>query len=269
MLPVACVPATKHWRHSCAGQLPSLKDDKTNRRGGITMKTGSRSCKSAAFGATLALLTLSCGAWGQGGSDVPPPAATAASPETAAVHEELRHVRDEILGAWQRRDIDGVLAHVDPQVVVTWQNGEVSRGPDGIRHFYQEMLEGDGSVLSNLVSTLTVDDLSILHGPDTAIAFGSIHDEFTFRHPLASVAAIGAGNTLALTSRWTATLVRKAGEWKLASYHVSANVFSNPVQELAVKASGRVAAIIGFLVGAIVVALIAWRLRRRAPPAAA
>jgi len=58
---------------------------------------------------------------------------------------------------------------------VTWQNGEVSRGPDGIRRFYQEMIEGEGSILSNLVSTLKVDDLSILHGPDTAIAFGSIH----------------------------------------------------------------------------------------------
>jgi len=114
-----------------------------------------------------------------------------------------------------------------------------------------------------------VDDLSILHGPDTAIAFGSIHDDFTFKRPLASTAAIGAGNTLALTSRWTATLVRKAGAWKLASYHVSANVFSNPVQDLAVKASGRLGGIVGFLIGILVALLFAWMLRRRATPAAA
>jgi ketosteroid isomerase-like protein len=233
------------------------------------MKTGSRSCKSAAFGATLVLLALSSGAWGQAESNMPAPAATPASPDSAAVHEELRRVRDEMVSAWQRRDIEGVLAHVDPEVLVTWQNGEVSRGPDGIRRFYQEMFEGEGSILSNLVSTLKVDDLSILHGPDTAIAFGSIRDEFTFKRRLASTAAIGAGNTLALTSRWTATLVRKAGEWKLASYHVSANVFSNPVQDLAVKASGRLGAVVGFLVGVIIACLIAWRLRRRAIPAAA
>ena len=200
---------------------------------------------------------------------MPAPAAAAPSSDTAAVHEELRHVRDEILSAWQRRDIEGVLAHVDPEIVVTWQNGEVSRGADGILRFYKEMFEGDGSTLSNLVSTLKVDDLSILHGPDTAIAFGSSHDEFTFKRALATTAAIGAGNTLALDSRWTATLVRKAGEWKLASYHVSANLFSNPVQDLAVKASGRLGAILGFLVGAVVVALIAWGLRRRATRTAA
>jgi ketosteroid isomerase-like protein len=226
----------------------------------------SRSCHSTIFGAALALLALWSGARGQDLSSTPAPAA---ANDTAAVHDELRHVRDEILAAWQRRDIDGVLAHVDPDVVVTWQNGEVSRGADGIRRFYQEMFEGEGSILSSLASTLTVDDLSILHGPDTAIAFGSIHDEFTFKRALASTAAIGAGNSLALTSRWTATLVRKAGEWKLASYHVSTNVFSNPVQDLAVKASGRVGAIGGFLAGAVVVGLVAWLMRRRAVPTAA
>jgi ketosteroid isomerase-like protein len=161
-----------------------------------------------------------------------------------------------------------VLAHVDPDIVVTWQNGEVSRGAEGIRRFYNEMFEGEGGILSNLVSTLTVDDLSILHGPDTAIAFGSTHDDFTFKRPLASTTAIGAGNTLSLDSRWTATLVRKAGEWKLASYHVSANVFSNPVQDLAVKAASRLGALAGFLAGAVAAALIAWALRRRAKPAA-
>ena len=228
------------------------------------MNIGYRSCNAAAFGGALVLLTCSSGVWGQAGPDTPPPAAAAVAPDTLAVHDELRRVRDEMLSAWQRRDIEGVLAHVDPQVVVTWQNGEVSRGPDGIRRFYKEMLEGEGSVLSNLVSTFKVDDLSILHGPDTAIAFGSIHDEFTFKRGLASTAAIGAGNTLALTSRWTATLVRDAGEWKLASYHVSANVFSNPVQDLAVKVSGRLGAIAGFLVGAVIAGLIAWGLRRRA-----
>jgi ketosteroid isomerase-like protein len=234
----------------------------------MAMKTEFRSYKSASRGAALVLLALCGGAWGQP-APPPPAAATAPSADTAAVHEELRRLRDEMLAAWQRRDIDGVLAHVDPAIVVTWQNGEVNRGPDAIRHFYKEMLEGDGSILSNLVSTLKVDDLSILHGPDTAIAFGSIHDEFTFKRALASTAAIGAGNTLALDSRWTATLVRKAGEWKLASYHVSANVFSNPVQALAVKASGRLGAIVGFLIGVVAAVLIAWTRRRRATPAAA
>src|SRR5580704_4040197 len=227
-LAAACAPEMKRWRHFCAGQLPFQKAEQT-KQGRITMKIESRTCKSAVPGVALVLLAITCSAWGQTDPGMPTPVtATVASPETAAVHDELRKVRDDMIAAWQRRDIEGMLAHVDPNIVVTWQNGEVSRGPDAIRSFYKQMLEGEGSILSNLVSTLKVDDLSILHGPDTAIAFGSIHDDFTFKRGLASTAAIGAGNSLSLTSRWTATLVRKAGQWKLASYHVSANVFSNP-----------------------------------------
>lgn len=182
-------------------------------------------------------------------------------------HNELRAVRDAIMAAWKRRDIDAVLAHVDPDIVVTWQNGTVSRGPEAIRKFYNEMLVGEGSVLSNIESTLTVDDLSVLHGADTAVAFGSVHDDMSFKRGTAAT-FVGAGSKMALDSRWTATLVRKAGEWKLASYHVSANLFSNPVLALGTKAAGRVAGIAGFLVGAVLALLIGWFLWRRKPATA-
>ena len=186
-----------------------------------------------------------------------------ATPEVESTHNALRLVRDEIMDGWKRRDIDDVLSHVDPNIVVTWQNGEVNRGPAAIRKFYKEMLDGDQSVLSDIQSTLTVDALSILHGSDTAIAFGSIHDDMTFRHRVTGAAFLGAGKTLALDSRWTATLVRKEGEWKLASYHVSANLFSNPVMDLASKAAGRIGGIAGFVIGAVIALPLAWLSRRR------
>jgi uncharacterized protein (TIGR02246 family) len=196
-----------------------------------------------------------------------PAAAAGAEPadapqNKAAVHAQLRALRDSIMEAWNKRDIDAVLAHVDPDVVVTWQNGEVNRGPEAVRKFYREMLEGDGRIISNITSKLTVDNLSTLHGEDTAIAVGSIHDDISFNKTVAAT-SIGAGKTLGLDSRWTATLVRKAGEWKLASYHVSANLFSNPVTDLEVKAAGRVAGVTGFVIGAVVVMLLVWALRGR------
>src|SRR5262249_36946894 len=138
---------------------------------------------------------------------------------------------------------------------------------DAIRKFYNEMLVGEGSVLSNIESTLTVDDLSVLHGVDTAVAFGSIHDDMSFKRS-ATATFIGAGSKIGLDSRWPATLVRKWGEWKLASYHVSANIFSNPVLALGTKAAGRVAGVVGFLVGAVIALLIGWFMWRRKRAAA-
>lgn len=215
------------------------------------------SCMAALLG------TLSTTGWCQTAATAAAPAAMPA--DVAETHQELRRVRDEMLDAWKRRDIDALLMHVDPNVVVTWQNGTVSRGPDAIRAFYKTMLLGDASVLANINSTLTVDDLSVLQGPDTAIAFGNIHDDMTFKRPL----FFAGPTTLSLNSRWTATLVRKAGEWKLASYQAGVNPFSNPVLAMATKAAGRICAAIGFILGVLLALLVSWAVRRpKALPAA-
>lgn len=215
------------------------------------------SCVAALLG------MLSTAGWCQTAATAAAPAAMPA--DVAETHKELRRVRDEMLDAWKRRDIDALLTHVDPNAVITWQNGTVSRGPDAIRTFYKTMLLGDASVLTNIKSTLTVDALSILQGPDTAIAFGNIHDDMTFKRPL----FFAGPTTLSLNSRWTATLVRKAGEWKLASYQAGVNPFSNPVLAMATKAAGRISAAIGFILGVLVALLIGWAVRRpKALPAA-
>jgi uncharacterized protein (TIGR02246 family) len=201
--------------------------------------------------------------------DSPAPASgTDASPAAEAVHDELRAMRDAMMQAWQKRDLDAMLVHVDPDVVVTWQNGEVSRGPQAIKQFYQEMFAANGGVIADMKSDIKVDTLAILHGADTAIAYGSIHDDMTFKKSIAS-SFIGAGETLALDSRWSATVLRKNGAWKVASYHVSANLFSNPVMALAVKATRRMSAIGGFVAGALVVLLAVWIRRAVRKPASA
>ena len=49
-----------------------------------------------------------------------PPAVTATpAPDAEATHNELRALRDGIMEAWQRRDLDAMLAYADPEIVVT------------------------------------------------------------------------------------------------------------------------------------------------------
>lgn len=176
-----------------------------------------------------------------------------------AIHDELRSVRDAMLDAWTRRDLDALLTHVDPNVVVTWQNGEVNRGHDEIRRFYAEVLGGEDSIVQNITSTLAMQEMSILHDADTAVAFGTIRDEITFNRAAAGAAFISADTEFALDSRWTAALARKEGRWLLTAYHVSANLFSNPVLTLAMGAARWIAGIVGLLVG-IVSTIVVMRL---------
>ena len=74
------------------------------------------------------------------------------------------------------------------------------------------------------------------------------------------------GETVALNSVWTATLVKSDNEWRLVSFSGSANAFDNDVIRLYFgEASNRIAgiaAILGVAVGGILT-LIFVRVRKR------
>ena len=126
----------------------------------------------------------------------------------------------------------------------------VRDGPDGVREFYKRMMEGDDREVKGLKSDFKVDDLSIIYGDDTAVAFGALNDEFSLK----------GGMDFSLASRWTATLVKKDDRWQIAAYHVSTNMFDNGVGDLLVKwasiKTGGVALLVGLFLGVIVTKVV-------------
>jgi ketosteroid isomerase-like protein len=220
---------------------------------------GSARTRGVAICLILGLLCATVGA--QTSATAPAPAA-ALSADVEATHAALRALRESLLDAWKHRDMDALLTHVDPNVVVTWQNGEVSRGPEGIRKFYNEVMVGPDRLISDISSTLTVDELSILHGDNTAIAFGSIHDDLTLSRSITRAAVLGSGDKFSMDSRWTATVVKKDGQWKLASYHVSVDAFANSILSKAISAAKQTAVIAG-IVGLLLGTIVTWIFMRR------
>ena len=161
-------------------------------------------------------------------------------------HAELRALRDELVDAVNKRDMPRLLRHLHPDVVVSWQNAEVSRHPDGVRAYLARMLEGPNSIVEGFTTDVTVDELTILHGGDTGVSFGSSRDRFALR----------GGQSFELNSRWSATLVRFEGRWVIASFHSSSNLFDNPLLNGAKRlatygAAGAlfVGLVVGFLIG--------------------
>jgi len=132
---------------------------------------------------------------------------------------ELLALRDAVIKAYEARDIDGVLAHVHPDVIATRQNGVRARGREEVRQFFDEMMTGDSRIVRDVKSVLSVDGSSVMHGDGTAVACGILVDDFD----------LTSGTTLHLESKWTTTLVKLEGQWLIASFHVSANLFENPV----------------------------------------
>lgn len=157
-------------------------------------------------------------------------------------HDELRAVRDGLLAGMNKGDIEAQLAFLHTNVVVTWHNAEVSRGHDGVRKYLDRMLKGPNRIVEKFGAEVKVDELSILYGGDTAIAFGSAREHFT----------LAGGRNFEFTGRWSATLVKDGGKWLIANLHTSDNIFDNPLLNGAKKMVvwiGLGAALAGLFIG--------------------
>ncbi|HEY2293568.1 MAG TPA: nuclear transport factor 2 family protein [Thermoanaerobaculia bacterium] len=180
-----------------------------------------------------------------------PPAASAPASDEAT-HNELRALRDGLLDAMRKGDIERELTFFHPNVVVTWHNAEVSRGRDGIRKYLARMLQGPNKAVDSYNADVNVDELTILYGGDTGISFGSAVEHFK----------MASGRNFDLPARWSATLVKDNGQWLIASLHTSDNLFDNPLLDSAKQTIGWTGAI-GLAVG-LAIGLVVGRRRRTA-----
>ena len=186
-------------------------------------------------------------------------AAPAASAEDVErTHNELRALRDGLIKATNDGNIDALLEFLHPNVVVTWQNAEVSRGRDGVRAYLARMTSGPAKVVGRFQTAPTVDELTILYGGDAGIAFGSSKDRFELTD----------GMNFDLTGRWSATMVKEGGRWFIASFHASSNLFDNPVLNLATRSTVWTG-VAGLAIGAAIAWIVSLVIRRRSRPAVA
>src|SRR6266496_5164221 len=66
---------------------------------------------------------------------------TNAAPEDPA-HQELRALRDGLLAAMNKSDLEASLAFLHTNCVITWHNAEVSRGHAGVRAYNDRVMKG-------------------------------------------------------------------------------------------------------------------------------
>ncbi len=162
----------------------------------------------------------------------------------------LRNILSEVEKAINAQDIEGIIAQMSPDCTVTWWNAEISRGHDEIRAYYRRMVKDDGRLITKYTTVAKVGAPArfVGSGGDVAVADGSMEDEFfpVIRGPFK------------LSSRWSATIAKSGGQWKIVSLHMSSNVFTNTlIAELtrALWYAGAAGLSIGLLGG--------WFLRRR------
>ena len=169
----------------------------------------------------------------------------------AADRQALIKVFQEIEAGINDQNIDRMVAQMTPDATVTWLNGEVSRGHDEIRAYYQRMVKGPDRILNKYTTAAKLGAHARFFG-DVAVADGTMQDAF---FPVAR-------KPFTLSSNWTSTSAKINGEWKVVSLHLSANVFNNNLLDEA-KSAAKLAAAGGALGGLVLAGLICWwRLRK-------
>ncbi len=169
----------------------------------------------------------------------------------AADRQALIKVFQEIEAGINDQNIDRMVAQMTPDATVTWLNGDVSRGHDEIRAYYQRMVKGPDRILNKYTTAAKLGAHARFFG-DVAVADGTMQDAF---FPVAR-------KPFTLSSNWTSTSAKINGEWKVVSLHLSANVFNNNLLDEA-KSAAKLAAAGGALGGLVLAGLICWwRLRK-------
>jgi ketosteroid isomerase-like protein len=186
------------------------------------------------------------------------PAATQPGGGGEPLPAEIDALRKGIVDAYNAGDMDRMLSYCHPNIVVAWQNGEVSVGREAIREYYNKMMVGPNRVVEKLTSNPVVEGRHV--EGDTVISYGRMNDHFVLRDPQTE---------FTLNSRFSATLVKRGDQWLVRSFHQSGNLFDNPVMSYAARRvgwwSGVVGLMLGLVLGWIVGVMIGRRRRATAP----
>jgi hypothetical protein len=184
----------------------------------------------------------------------------ASAPPSASVDAmtAITTLREGLIDSFVKADIERLLTFLDPEVIVTWQNAEVCRGPEAVRAYYQRMMTGPNRVVREVKAAPEVAGRQVYD--DWAISWGNLRDHFVLTD----------GSDLPFNTVFTATIAKHGDRWLVRGFHASVNAFENPVLGLAIKkVAWRVG--LGALVLGVVIGLILARTFRRpsSKPAAA
>lgn len=134
---------------------------------------------------------------------------------------QLRSILAECEQGINTGNIGLFTKHIDEEARVTFLNGEVVIGPQGVQSYFQRMVGQDANaVLSQYETKAEVADLARFY-ENMAVANGTMRDVFTPK----------ARGVFEFDSKWSVTFAKKADVWKIVSLHFSTNAFNNALTD--------------------------------------
>ena len=140
----------------------------------------------------------------------------------AAERAALRALLESVETAINEQAFDRLIPLLDEGAVVVFLNGEVTRGIDEAKAYFDKTLGSANPILSGYHTEAEVGAPARFVGA-VAMADGSTKDTFVF----------ATGNEMDVHTKWTVTANKQGDSWKIMQLQFSSNIFENPLVESA------------------------------------
>ena len=167
-------------------------------------------------------------------------------------HEELRAMLRSVTEAMNSRNFAALTPLFHDKFSITTVDQKLFTSIADFKAYYEGLYQGENAPLKSITFKPEADALTEFIGESVGISHGTSTDTFIFSD----------GDTRVMTSRWTATVFKENGKWKILNVHIGTNLLDNPVVsalESYIYKAGAGALIAGLIIGFA----LAWFLRRK------
>lgn len=144
------------------------------------------------------------------------------SPDVEAKHQALRVLKQNVVDALNRQDIDKLLTYFSEPFAFTTVTQEVLTSKDAVKDYYHRMLVSDDSPIKAFTVKPEADILTHFLNDNIGYCYGTSNDSYTLQKN---------GRTIEMKSRWSAVVVKENNQWKISVVHLGVDFTNNPILE--------------------------------------
>jgi len=138
---------------------------------------------------------------------------------TEADHEQLRQLLKLTRDAVNGDKSELLRAHLHKDYVITVMDQEVVTEKKPLKQLFYEWFKKPGAILKSLHIEPKATILSNIYDGRFGVSYGTSADTYE----------LADGGKFTFDSKWTATMIKEDGQWKLLALHVGVNPVDNPL----------------------------------------
>ena len=145
--------------------------------------------------------------------------AFAADDNRDADHAALRALRDKVATAIDNQDTKTLASCLAKPFVFIAVDQTAMTNESQMQEFFDRMFKGSGALVTSMKTEPQADILTRFVDSNTGVCYGSSKDTYTMK----------SGKVVEMNVRWSATVVKQDGDWKVSVAHVGTDFLNNPV----------------------------------------